>query len=371
MQTLADVRAAAVLHKDEAAFMATVDPEAPASFRESQRRQLQGLSSLPLSSYRLEIHTEESGDLSAAIASGYPGASRRFLPETRQRWAITGADNVPALDRLWLSYVERGGRWFVAGDSDVADLGLTTPLGLWDGGSVVVQHTTRATILSHPSGAPRALALGQLAEQAIDRVGAWDWPGRIVMILPSSPKELETILRTTLDVTKFVAFVSYDAERTPAYRPSGPRMYVQDQNLGKYSARFQLETLVHEMVHAAAAPASGPYIPSWVHEGVADWIATGMSTHERRPHGSDGVLPRDDEFSAGSQTSIINAYSEGRSAVSYLAARSGPGAPIAFFKALGSLRVEPGSQTYLAGRAVRSATGGLDLAALQKGWGGR
>lgn len=371
MQALADIRAEAILHKDEPAFMATVDPEAPETFRESQRRQLRGLSSLPLSSYRLEIHTEETGDLAGATALLYQGASRRFLPETRQRWAISEADTVPALDRLWLSYVERDGRWYVAGDSDLADLGLTTPLGLWESGPVVVQRTSRTAILSHPSEAGRALTLAQLAEQAIDRVGSWDWPGHIVMVLPSTPKELETILRTTLDVTKFVAFVSYDAERTPTYRASGPRMYVQDQNLAKYSARFQLETLVHEMVHAAAAPSGGPFIPSWVHEGVADWIATGMRTGERRPAGSDGALPRDDEFSAGPQSSIITAYGEGRSAVSYLARRSGVSAPIAFFKALGSLRVEPGSQTYLSDRALRSATGGLDLAGLQKGWGGR
>lgn len=371
VQALLDRRAAAVLAGDEAAFMATVDPQASAIFRESQRRQLQGFASVSLSSYRLEARTDDSGDLSVALTGRYPGAARTFLPETRQRWRLQGFDDRDALDRLWLSYVERDGRWYVAGDSDVADLGLTTPPGLWDGGPVVVQRTARVAVLSHPAEAARAQALAALAEQAIDRAGGWHWPGRIVVILPSSPDELAAIIRATLDVEKYVAFVSYDAETEPAYVTSAPRMYVQDRNLSKYSSRYQVETLVHELVHAAAAPASGPAIPSWVHEGVADWIATGQSTALRRPRGSDGVLPRDEDFRTGSREAITTAYGESRSVVSYLARRAGAGSPIAFFQALGALRDEPGSETHLTDRALRAATGGLPLAQLEAGWAGR
>lgn len=351
--------------------MATVDPRASAMFREAQRRQMQGFSSVPLSLYRLELHTDDSGDLAGALADRYPGTSRRFLPETRQRWRLEGIDDRDALDRLWLSYVERDGRWYVAGDSDVADLGLATPLGLWDGGPVVVQRTARVAVLSHPAEAARAKALADLTEQAVDRVGDWRWPGRIVVILPSSPEELASIIRATLDVEKFVAFVSYDTESEPAFTVSAPRMLVQDRNLSKYSQGYQVETLVHELVHAAAAPVSGPNIPSWVHEGVADWIATGQSAGVRRPSGSDGVLPRDDEFTTGSRDSIFTAYGESRSVVSYLARRTGAGTPIAFFRTLGSLRDEPGSETHLTDRALRAATAGLDLARLEASWAGR
>jgi hypothetical protein len=128
-----------------------------------------------------------------------------------------------------------------------------------------------------------------------------------------------------------------------------------------------VETLVHELVHFATAPLAGPFIPSWVHEGLADWVATGRRTDERRPAGGDGHLPRDYELVTGSSVSIIRAYGESRSAMSLLAARTGPAAPADFFAGLGAMRVAPGSVDHNADAALRAATG-LGLAEFEKAW---
>ena len=45
--------------------------------------------------------------------------------------------------------------------------------------------------------------------------------------------------------------------------------------------------LGHELDHAAAAALAGPFVPAWVHEGVAEWVAKARPTGERKPGGQE------------------------------------------------------------------------------------
>lgn len=368
VQRVLDGRATAVRDKDKAAFMATVDPNAAASFTTAQSSLFDGLSSVPLSDYRLQARLEDSGDLSAATRDKYNAPT--YLPETRQRLRIKDYDTADAVDSLWLTFVQRGESWFVAADNDLALLGMETARGLWDFGPVVAHATPHFLVLSHPAEAPRAQALGGIAEEAVARHNErWTlpWSGRIPVVLPSTNAELGAIIQSTLDLDKFVAFVSYGAVRDKGYDATAARVYIQDKNLGRYSRPFQVDTLVHELNHAAAAPVTGPFVSSWVHEGVADWIATGQRTNERHPSGSGPRLPRDFEFVTGNQAGIVRSYASSRSAVSVLAREKGIAAPAAFFKALGDVRVGPGSVDYQIDRALRRSAG-LGLTDLEAVW---
>ena len=372
-QAVLDTRVAALAAGDEAAWLATVDPQAPKGFRDAQARLFAGLRSVPLELYRLEARVDDTGDLAAGAGlSARYGGARVQLPETRQRLRLRGYDAVDAVDSLWLTFVERDGRWFVGGDDDLAPLGLDTARGPWDFAPVEVLATESFLTIFHPAQRERAIALSGIAEEAIRVLGErWDqpWPRRIPMILPADTAELEKLLQSTIDLDKFLAFVAYGAARDESWVATAPRIYIQDANLSTYGRAFQIETLVHELAHAAGAPLAGPFVPAWVHEGVADWVATGRSTRERRPSGSDGRLPRDHEFSTGDQGSIIQAYRESRAATSYLAARSGVGAPTTLFRELGSVRTAPGNADHHVNAALRRTTAGaLGFADLEAGW---
>jgi hypothetical protein len=368
VQPVLDARVAAVRTGDRDAWLATIDPKAPKEFRDVQGRLFDGLRSVPLESYGLEARLDDTGDLGAGLAEKY-GAPVR-LPETRQRLRLRGFDATDAIDSLWLTFVQRDGKWFVAGDDDLAALGLDTARGPWDFAPVEVLETAHLLTIFHPAQRERARALSAIAEEAITTLDSrWDqpWPQRIPLILPADTGELEKLLQSTIDLDKFLAFVAYGAVRDESWVATSPRIYIQDDNLGKYGRDYQVETLVHELAHAAGAPLAGPFVSAWVHEGLADWIATGRSTRERKPGGSDGVLPRDYEFTTGSQTKIIEAYRESRSATSFLASRGGTGAPTAFFRELGSVKVAPGSADHQIDAALRRAAG-LGLGDLQDGW---
>lgn len=363
VQRTLDARVAAVRAGDKGAFLATVADDAPAAFKTAQARLFDGLRSLPLASYSLEARLFDTGDLSRR-------GEGSFLPETRQRMRLRDYDAVDAVDTLWLTFVKRGSDWRIIADDDVVDVGLDTARGLWDFGPVVAQPFPHFLILSHPEQRDRAVALGAMAERALAvHQERWTepWPGRIPMVLPGSVEELGAILQSTIDLTKFVAFVSYSSVRDAGYEHTAPRIYIQDANLSKHSERFQTETLAHELNHAAVAYVNGPFIPAWVHEGVADWISTGQRTNERNRSSDHSNLPRDHSFSTGSQSSIVRSYSLSRAAVSTLASVKGTAAPAAFLKELGAVRVAPGSVDYQVDAALRRAAG-LSIAELERLW---
>lgn len=370
IQAVLDAREEAVTSGDAAAFMATVDAEAPARFRDAQRQLFAGLRSLPLEKYELVARTDDSGDLGAA-AAGVHGNLPVAIPETRQIMRIRGYDDLDDVASLWLTYVRRGERWFVADDVDVADLGLETDRGVWDAGAVAAVASEHFLVLTHPGQEARAQAISALAEAALVKLDSvWDrpWSKRLVIVLPASIEELQRILQSSLDLTKFVAFVAYGNVRDRGFASTAPRMFIQDRNLGRYGREFQIETLVHELAHAAQAGLSGPFIPSWVHEGTADWLARGRPAGERR-RGGDAVLPRDFEFNTGSGPSIIQAYAEARSAISVLHRTAGAAAPGGLMADLGGVRIAPGDADYHTDAALRRVAG-LGVGDLQARWAG-
>jgi hypothetical protein len=372
VQRVLDARVAAVARNDRAAWIATVDPDAPARFRLAQASSFDGLRSLPLATFSLTARLDDTGDLGVGLSSRYGGAPT-FLPETRMRMRLADYDDRDDVQSLYLTFVRRGGRWYIAGDTDLAPIGIETFRGLWDQGPVVVQRTPHFLVLSHPPDATRARTLASIAEDAIGRLDArWDrpWSHRVPMILPSSLEELALILQATFDLQNFVAFVSYGSVRDQDWQATAPRIYIQDVNLSRYPRDYQVRTLTHELDHVAVAPLAGPMIPSWLHEGVADWVALGERTDERKPSGSDGRLPRDFEFTLGGGTAINLSYAESRSAMSFLAAHSGRAAPGALIQRLGAERASPGSEEYLVDQALQQVSG-LTVTELEKEWAAR
>jgi hypothetical protein len=369
VQKVLDARVAAVRSGDKAAFLATVDPMAGAAFKTAQGQLLDGLHSLPLDHYRLEARQDDSGDLGTGLAARYGGA-KVFLPETRETMRFTGYDTVDDVESLWLTFVERSGHWYVASDRDLEDVGLYSNVGLWNFGPVVVHTSPHFLALSHPAEAGRLAALTSIGEEAMGILHTrWPlaWSEKLPMILPGSPAELGAIIQSTVDLDKFVAFTAYSDTRDTAYANTAARVYIQDKELSRFGHDFQLDTLVHELDHAAVSTFGGPAIPAWVHEGVADWVGSGASLTEHKPRGSDGKLPRDHEFVAGSSANITMAYDESRSAMSYLARRSGATAPARLIQALGAVNAAAGNTDYWVDASLRRLFG-FGFADVQAAW---
>jgi hypothetical protein len=364
-------RVDALKRGDRAAFLDSVDPRATDEFKIRQGRLFDGLRSLPLALYELELRTDEVPDLAAGLVSRYPGAEAVFLPPVEAHYRLSGIDTIDAIDGYYYTFLLRDGRWRIVSDRDLEDVGLPSARNLWDYGPVQQQRTDHFTIIHDPADRKRAEALGALCEQGYARLkSVFDKaiPAQIVVVLPHSLDQLREILQATFDLSNFVAFASASVDRDEDWRSTAPRVYVQDVNLSRSRRDFQLQTFHHEFTHVAAFPLAGPFVPSWVHEGVADWMAGGEKP-PRAADGTDGLLPEDWEFTTGGGESIIRAYDESTSAMAYLAARKGKEAPLDLLARVGEIRLAPGTTEYRVDQGLRAVYGaGLDQ--FQEDWNG-
>ena len=363
-------REAAVRSGDREAFLATVDPGAGEEFKAAQGALFDGLRTVPLSRYELVLRTDEVPDLSAGLEDRYT-ADEVLLPAVEARYRIEGVDTVDALDGFFYTFLRRQGRWRIVSDTDVEDIGLPSARNLWDFGPVARVRSAHFTVLFDPADRVRAETLLDLAEQARERLaGGFDrpLPEQILLVLPHTVDQLADMLQSTFDLTNFVAFAAASVDRDENWRATSPRVFIQDVNLARSRRSFQLETLHHEFVHVAAFPLAGPFVPAWVHEGLADWLAKGRE----RPTavaGSDEVLPEDFEFTTGGLDAIVSAYQESTSSMAFLAQAKGPDAPLDLLVEAGRPRLEPGTTDYHVDAALRSLYG-EGLADFQRDWGG-
>lgn len=365
-----DQREDAIRTGDRDAFLATVDPAADERFRQRQAVLFDGLRSVPLASFELVLRTDEIADLSAGLEDRY-AADDVFLPPVEARYRIEGADSVDALDGFFYTFLLREGRWRIVSDTDVEDLGLPSSRNLWDFGPVDRVKSPHFTMLFDPADRRRAEALLAMAEDAYERLAdGFDrpLPDQVVVVLPHTLDQLREMLQATFDLSNFVAFATAAVDRDDGWESTAARVYVQDINLSRNARSFQLETFHHELLHVAAFPLAGPYVPAWVHEGVADWMATGRGRSASVP-GSDERLPDDFEFTTGGGELIIRAYEESTSAMAFLAEEKGRTAPLDVLVAAGRPRVAPGTADYHVDQALRQVYG-KGFAEFEKDWGG-
>ncbi|HLF40225.1 MAG TPA: hypothetical protein VI854_02000 [Acidimicrobiia bacterium] len=353
-----DQREEAIRSGDRQRFLDTVDPAADGDFKARQGRLFDGLRSVPLASYELLLRTDEIADLSAGLDDRY-AADDVFLPPIEARYRIEGADATDAIDSFFYTFLRRGGRWRIISDTDVEDLGLPSSRNLWDFGPVARVKSEHFTMLFDPGDRERAEALVVLAEEAHDRLaGTFDrpLPDQVVVVLPHTLDQLREMLQATFDLSNFVAFATAAVDRDRGWESAAPRVYVQDINLSRNRREFQLETLHHELIHVAAFPVAGPFVPAWVHEGVADWLSTGRG-RPTAPAGTDKRLPDDHEFTTGGQDAILQAYEESTSAMAFLGEVKGKSAPLDVLATAGRPRVTPGTADHHLDRALREVYG--------------
>lgn len=365
-------RAAAVARRDLPAFMESVDPAQPA-FREAQARRFTWMGALSLNDYSLELDPED-GELTRRQDRERYGVPVVVAP-VEERYRIEGYGDDPVLSTAFLTFVLRDGRWRIAADADVEDLGLTSSRELWDFGSVQVARSEHFMVLAHPDEARFAPEILRLAEEAlpgVDEIWRRPWSKRVPILVPSSREELEELLDTPLDVSKFVAFALFSIDRDEGVRWQGSRIILNRANFLARTAATRRVILVHELVHVATTEARGAFTAGFVEEGLAELAGagtggTGLLDAQVRRGRFDAMLPEDLDFSSGSQAEIVLAYQEAASAIGYMRDRFGLEGVAGFYEAYGSARIEPGTVRYHLDRSFRQALG-ISLEQFEREW---
>jgi hypothetical protein len=364
IREMLDRRAAAVLAGDEEAFMATV-AEIDPRFVERQRQMIRGFRNLGVSEYRLQISDRFWPELTTPReVAKYGPRARPTVLHVEERYRIEGYDPQLALDDLYLTFVRTDEGWKVASDVDLEDVGLWSGRKLWEYDPVITESSEHFRYVSHPDQAGAAEEILAAAERALEAVeDRWPlpWRMRALILAPTSTEELGRIIQATFDLDSFVAFAYSSVERRDDFDLVGHRIILNWPTFSQYDLSVQERILAHELLHFATREYTGPMVPGFVDEGVAEWVAGDIETSEisrRLAAGTwDRELPRDYQFITGDGNDITLQYQESFTSAEYAVDRFGIREVANFYRMLGETRLAPGTPRYHVDQAMRANFG--------------
>ncbi len=360
VRTLLAGRAQAVLRRDRAGFLATLDPQGE-PFRARQAAMFDALAEVPLArwEYRLEARREQPG--SAALDARY---GTWWAPEVALRYSFDGYAAAPTLLTQGFTFVEREDRWYVAEDSDFPD--RRTAHQIWDEGPVTVIRGARCLVLSHPDPDALVAQVAAACEDAVPRVTAvWGtaWSQRVVLIVPSSVVELGRLVPQLGDLSQIAALATAElASPSTGYHPVGDRVLINPAGFARLGVVGRRVVLTHEVAHVASRGLTGPAVPTWLVEGFADYLGylgAGVPVRTAAQELGEAVraghlptaLPSDADFDAGN-VALPQIYEQSWLAVRLLVQEFGVPGLLRLYRAAGQAPAGAPFET-----ALRTAVG--------------
>jgi hypothetical protein len=332
--------------------------------RDGEVKALQNASNVDFERFIVRATTQYSGNLAAKrIRALYPGrevATYHVILETTigSESGVFEEDGIYTFTKDPELEGDYDG-WRLASDSDLDPLGFFSPVHLWDGGPMTVLTSEHFSLLTHPSTADEMRPVLEVAERAYAKVAEF-WPRPIasnfVIVAPSTSEELGRIMHQTSGISRFVAFMVAGANRERGWEPTDPRMFVHVDHLRNYGTDAQVEILAHELIHAVTRPLTGPKIPIFVEEGLAN--AGGGNGGRRMVTGGPAPddFPTDERFVTGAVGEIQGVYDRSQVAMEAIIDSFGVEGVARFYETLGKERVVPGTDEYHVRRTIEATT---------------
>src|SRR5687767_11317970 len=136
------------------------------------------------------------------------------------------------------------------------------------------------------------------------------------------------MLQATFDASKFVAF-AYSTIDPESLGYTGDRIIVNPSVIAGRPREDVVTIMAHELLHIATRDASGPFVPLFADEGLAEVAGygetPGLGYFDAIVSGGgfDSALPEDFQFSTGTANDIYLSYQEAQSAVRFFINRWG------------------------------------------------
>jgi hypothetical protein len=261
-------RSEALLHKDEAAFLAGIDPRAR-DFRDRQRRLFRRMLKMPFASFEYRAFKADEA-LSGTRAAFEPDPV--YAPLVEARYRFRDAETTPVLNSHRYAFVRTPDGWRIGGE-ERARPGDHHHEELWDTGTVETLRGERTLVAFHASSRALARRLLDAAEGGYDEVdAAWggDWDRQVTIMVPSSESEAERVAGVR-DISAAAAVAATSIEPGPVDTILAARIVV-NPSIRRYDELNLDVVITHEMTHVATR-AVGTGVPMFLVEGFADYAA--------------------------------------------------------------------------------------------------
>jgi len=357
---LLDRRAAALRDRDEAAFLATVDPADPV-FLDHQRDLFHNLAGVPLAEWGYEVDPTTQ-----ATPTARPAADELWAPAVRLEYRLRGVDTEPSNRPMGYLFARHGDRWLLASDTAAGE----TWRGPWDFGPCHVLSSPSGLVLSHPGGealAARVLAELDSAVSVVTEVWGTAWPRQVAVLVPGGQEEMRALVGPAFAVGSIAGVAVAERIDPVAHTARGQRVVLNPASATALSPLSLRVLLRHEITHVAVRGDTVDGAPMWLLEGFADYVgfrgsdvpaakaAPALAARVRTalPTG----LPSDADFRG---PAMDLAYQEAWSVNRYLAGLLGEPGLVALYRALAAEKSDVDG--------VLRAAIGTDRAGLTEGW---
>ena len=269
IQRLVHRRADALLHHDEDAYLATVDPRQPALVAQ-QRTLYDNISRLPVAALRYGVDTSAS-----LVPARVPGDDPLLHPAVVEHLQLAGTFDRPVSNPVDQTFVRRDGHWLLGAESEAkeADHFDTPQERPWYGVPIVARHVGQMTVLLDRSQADNLAGLTTAVRDDI----AYD--ARLLGV-PASSKILVDATTNGLSLNfsslskEEAAAVTFGVASTTALgdRDTGLAGMVIKVNPHTVGEVVDDEGIMrHELTHYLLHEYNGA-LPKWLSEGVAAWV---------------------------------------------------------------------------------------------------
>ncbi|HET7475866.1 MAG TPA: hypothetical protein VFJ97_07560 [Dermatophilaceae bacterium] len=364
-------RAAAVLARDRAAWMATV-ADSSSDFGGAQARLFDTLMRLGVDRFGYD-QIAPSQALPSAVEVGPGGPA--WVAKVAGHYALRGFDRGLRDFAASYTFVQLDQGWRIRGEA----AGGENSAQVWDlNGLRVIRGASSLVVGNAPENQMRYY--GHEADRAVSRVSAvWgvSWPRKVVVFTPATTAQFAQLLGRPVDDG-----LSQVAAVTQGPLGSGERAGA-DAVVVNPSAFRQLRpigrqvVLTHEVTHVAIRASTTQGVPVWLSEGMADYVGyrgTGLSrvvvaaellARVRRGQGPV-ALPRAEDYDPG-RTAIAPSYSASWLACSRLADLYGQARLVAFYRAVAQT---PGGDRDAVASAAFPKLFGVGRSGFVSGWRG-
>ncbi|WP_412541005.1 hypothetical protein R8Z50_35430 [Longispora sp. K20-0274] len=282
-------RSKAVRDKDKAAFLADVDAS-DAALVAAQTLQYENLIKLPFAAFSYTLETDKFRLRSHAdLVAKYKKIV--FLPAVTIHFRIEGVDDLESATPYVPIFGRIGDKWTLVGEAVTKDLDSAIPFGFgtqpWQGDAISVRTTGNAVLVYSPSDEGKVGEWSNMIEGSIRDVKKFrpdGWSGKVYAIAVRDKKLYNEYMGegkgdkfSAFQTARFDRVGRWSSSATPP-KISGSLVMINPDSLGKGDDRIE-SIMTHEITHVAMQPVDNGHTPSWLVEGTAEFVESGMKTN--------------------------------------------------------------------------------------------
>jgi hypothetical protein len=259
-------------------------------------------------------------------------------------------DYKPVTGTRYLTFADRDGHWLLSSATDGGAANLHSDTQIWDEGAVSVVHGSRSLVVGL-GGEQRLKPYADLADHAAAKAvavwGAAGWKGAVVVLVPTTQAQVETLLNSAPgSLSGVVAITAGEGGQALTAAPASRVLVNPDAFDGEAPDAWQF-FFDHELTHVATRAWTTSAVPLWLSEGAADYtgyLNSSITADRRFTELANAVsqngwqpqqLPATDDF-VGSGDAVSRTYQISNLACALIAQKYGQAKLVAFYKAVGT-----------------------------------